>query len=143
MKQMLFILFSIIIGFTMLSCFEKDVIIKVRDINKTNNIIVKVYKAETNEFLLQGRTDQWGAFKGTVQIKRNEKIKIICEKEDYKISTNTFIKKPSGPPLAVNVIITAEIVSRDIKFEVMNSIPNVEVYGVNGSGEKHLLGRTD
>ena len=128
------------IAFVWLVFSSNDVTISITDTNKTPNIAVNVYNAETFELLLSGNTNNRGVFEGEVQVKRNEKIQIICEKKGYVINPWKIVIKPSRTH---HTFITATILDKEIEFRVKNSVSNIDVYGINEKGSKQWLGKTN
>nr|MBC8488593.1 hypothetical protein [Bacteroidota bacterium] len=118
--------------------------ISITDANKTPDINVYVYKADTDELLLRGRTNVLGIFRGTVQVRRYEEIRIKFYKQDIIINPSEFVSRPLGRPLTVSVTITGKQIGiKEIIFKVKTSLPDIEIIGINENGRRISLGKTD
>ena len=147
-KQLSIFLGVVVIGIAIVwsifsSFSSKNVAISITDTNMTPDIQVFVYKAEAGELLLSGKTNNSGVFKGMIQARSNEDIRIICSKVEYVFEQNEFVSKPSGKPLAIAITLTAKPVgSKEIVFRVKNSVANIQVDGVDRTGHTKYLGKT-
>nr|MBC8487298.1 hypothetical protein [Bacteroidota bacterium] len=143
-KQLFIPLVALVVGMAIVWWFvsPKTVAISVTDANKTPDIYIYIFKADTDELLLQGKTNSLGVFRDKIQIRSDEEVKIKCSKEEYVIKPGEFVSIPSGKPLSISVSITAEMTGKEIVFRVKNSVPNIWIDGVNEKGQTKFLGST-
>ena len=142
-KQLSIFFLVVVIGIAIiwLVFSSKNVAISVTDTNMTPDIHVFVYNAETDELLLRGKTNNSGVFKGEIQARSNEDIRISCSKAGYVFKQNEFVSKPSGKPLAIAITLIVKPV-KEIVFRVKNSVANIQVDGVDRTGHTKYLGKT-